>query len=157
MGLKSGLMGKPSSQESKNVNNDMIKSAYGGSMGATGQATGLMSALLGGDSSGAENYANSGGMKFLMDNMAKGVTSTKAAQGLLNSGSYGTALQDRASGIASTYLDQYMNHVNQLGELGLGAGKIVSGAGETQKAKGQKQGLLQSFASGAGSALAAGG
>lgn len=142
MGLKSFLGGKPSSQSSKNVNNDLITSNFGNTMGYANQAGSLMSALLGGDTSALNAFAKSGGEDFLMQEGQKAITSSKAAQGLLNSGSYGTALEKYGQGLASTYLNQYMQGLQNLGQLGLGAGNIVSGAGETQKSTGAKEGLI---------------
>jgi hypothetical protein len=146
MGVKSYLFGKPSSESTKNVNNDAINAAYDPVMGYAGKAGDLMSGLLGGNTDALNSYANSGGMKFLMDQGTQAITSSKAAQGLLNSGSYGTALAKYGQGLASTYLNQYMQGLSSLGQLGLGAGNIVSGAGETQKSSGAKTGLSQILA-----------
>lgn len=90
--------------------------------------------------SALSNWANSGGMKFLMDTMQKGVTSSKAAQGLLGSGSFGTALQDRAFGLGSTYLNQYMDNLFKFSNLGLGAGSLMANAGQWSKGQGPTQG-----------------
>lgn len=92
-----------------------------------------------------------------MKNMQKGVTSSKAAQGLLQSGSYGTALQDRAYGLASTYLNQYMDHALNLGKLGLGAGGVMADAGRWSKSKSSGSGGKEGLLSGVLSAAAAGG
>jgi hypothetical protein len=90
--------------------------------------------------SALDSYANSGGMNFLMQNMQKAVTSSKAAQGLLQSGSYGTALQDRGYGLASTYLNQYLNHLMDFSKLGLGAAGAMSNAGQWSQAQSQSTG-----------------
>lgn len=160
MGLKTSLFGKPSSESSKNVNNDLLTSTLSPTMGYANQAGSLMSGLLGGNTDALNAYANSGGMKFLQEQGDKAITSSKAASGLLNSGSYGTALSQYNQGLASTYLNQYMNGLNSLGQLGLGAGNIIEGAGQTQKASGAKQGLFSTLAGQAGDfakAAAAGG
>lgn len=143
------LFGGPAKSSQTNTNNDMLTGSLGGALGGASQATSLMSSLLGGDTSGVDAYAKSGGLDFLMDQMQKGVTSSKAASGLLNSGSYGTALQDRAHGLASTYLDQYMNHVNQLGQLGIGAGGVLADSGQQKKETGAKKGIAGTLIKGA--------
>jgi hypothetical protein len=150
MGIKTSLFGKPSQESSKNVNNDLITSNFGDTMGYANQAGGLMSGLLGGNTDALNSFANSGGMKFLQDQGQKTITSSKAANGLLNSGSYGTALADYGQKLASTYLSQYMGGLKDLGSLGLGAGQVVSGAGEQQKSTGAKQGLFSTLAGQAG-------
>lgn len=154
----STLFGKPatstSSSSSGNVNNDMLTGALGGTLGGAGTATNLMTSLLNGSSTdGINAYANSGGMDFLMQQGQKAITSSKAASGLLNSGSYGTALSKFGTGLASTYLDQYMNHLNQLGQLGLGAGGILADSGKVSESesedKGAKKGIAGSLIKGA--------
>ena len=67
----------------------------------------------------------------MQDQGMKGIESNKAAAGLLNSGSYGTALADYNHGLTSTYLNQYMDQVNNMGKLGLGAGGILADSGKT--------------------------
>lgn len=123
---------KSNSQEI-NTNNPMLTSAFGGAngVGLTGKAGGLLSSLLGGDTGALDSFANSGGMKWMQDQGMKGIESNKAAAGLLNSGSYGTALADYNHGLTSTYLNQYMDQVNNMGKLGLGAGGILADSGKT--------------------------
>lgn len=144
-GIGKTLFGSPakSSASSGNVNNDMLKSSLGGAVGGAGTATDLMTALLNGSTTGVDAYAKSGGMDFLMKQGQQAITSSKAASGLLNSGSYGTELAKFGQGLASTYLDQYMNHVNQLGQLGIGAGGVLADSGRTstETSKGAKKGI----------------
>jgi hypothetical protein len=109
-----------------------------GSTGGTGTPT--TGGSTGGAGSALDNYANSAGMNFLMQNMQKAVTSSKAAQGLLQSGSYGTALQDRGYGLASTYLNQYLDHLLDFSKLGLGAAGTLSNAGQYSNSQSQSTG-----------------
>lgn len=152
--IKDTLFGSPSKASSQNTNNDMLRASMGGAAGAAGQATGLMGTMLNG---GPGGYADSGGMKFLLGQGTDAVNSNMASRGLLSSGADMKGLETMRSGLASTYLDQYMNHVNQMGQLGLGAGGVLSDSGKTSNEKGAKKGLLQTFAEGAGKAAAAGG
>jgi hypothetical protein len=89
---------------------------------------------------GLENWANSGGMEFLREQGRRGITSSKAASGLLQSGSYGTALTKYNQGLASTYLNQYMDNLMGLSKLGLGAGGILGSSGSYSKGTGAQQG-----------------
>lgn len=147
-GVKDFLFGKKAKggeNESGNHAWDSIKSSFSPALGYVtqgGNAIGNILGLNGGaaQTAGLDNFANSGGMQFLMDSMAKGVTSTKAAQGLLESGSYGTALQDRAYGLGSTYLNQYLDNAFKLANLGLGAGGTMASAGQWSKGTGATQG-----------------
>lgn len=140
-----GKKPKPETSESGNSNNNLIKGAFGGMMGYGDKSSDFLASLLGmsggpAQTEGLDKFASSGGMDFLMKNMQKGVTSSKAAQGLLQSGSYGTALQDRAYGLSSTYLNNYLNHVTDLAKLGLGAGGLVAQTGQYSKGTGAQQG-----------------
>jgi hypothetical protein len=167
MGLKSTLFGKPpepQKTESGNHAYDSINSAFSPGFNYFTQGGNMLGNLLGVNGGGAqtsalENYSNSGGMKFLMDQGQRAITSSKAASGLLNSGSYGTALEKYGQGLASTYLNQYMDNLNKYSNLGLGAGQLVTGAGQYSQGTGATQGksgilpmLLQ-----AGAAIGTGG
>jgi hypothetical protein len=165
-GVKDVIFGSKSKEksESGNLNNDLLTSSLSPALGYTTSGGNMLGNLLGVGGAPAQtdalnNYANSGGMQFLMDQGQKMVTSSKAAQGLLNSGSYGTALMKYGQGLGSTYLNQYMNNLLDYSRLGLGAGGVLASSGSYSKGSGTgpKQGLLSSFAQGAGSAAAAGG
>lgn len=150
------LTGKPSkstgSTESGNKAWDSISGAFTPALGYVTQGGNAVSALLGlsgnGDAQKAalENFSNSSGMEFLRDQINNQVTSNKAASGLLNSGSTLTALQDRGAQLGSTFLNNYMQNLFGLGQLGLGAGGVMSDAGRWSKgetsSKGPKKGLL---------------
>jgi hypothetical protein len=160
-GVKDVLFGKAGHSTTKNVNNDLLTGSLSPALGYVTGGGNMMGNLLGVGGAPAQtdaltNFANSGGMKFLMDQMAKGVTSTKASQGLLNSGSYGTALQDRSMGLASTYLNQYMSQLMDYSKLGLGAAGVLSDSGKQESSVGSKPGLYQTLAANAGKAASAG-
>lgn len=142
------LFGGPSrSSESSlshsgNVNNDMLTGSLGGTVGSTGKASSMLENLLGlnggpAQTSGLENFSNSGGMQFLRDQGMKGIESNSAAKGLLNSGSYGQALAGFNNNLASTYLNQYMSNVNDLGKMGLGASGVLADTGKVSDASSQ--------------------
>jgi hypothetical protein len=147
--LKETLLGKSagseSSSKSGNYAYDPISSAYKPALNYVTGAGNMMSNMLGlgggaAQTGALENFANSGGMKFLQEQGMKGITSSKAASGLLNSGSYGTALAKYNQGLASTYLNQYMQNLQGLGGLGINAGQVMAGAGNWSKSSGEQSG-----------------
>lgn len=139
--------GSNQSASSGNVNNGAITGALNPAMGYVGQAGNLMSSLLGGNQTALNNFANSGGMQFLEDQGQKMVTSSMAAKGLLNSGGYGQALEQYGQNLGSTYLNQYLQDVNNLGQLGLGAAGVVSDAGKTSsETSSSKNGIIPGIA-----------
>lgn len=148
MSVKSVLFGKkpkPEMSESGNHAYDDINSAFSPGFSYFTGGGNMMGNLLGVNGGPAqtgalENFANSGGMDFLMKQGQRAITSSKAASGLLNSGSYGTALTKYGQGLASTYLNQYMNNLLDYSKLGLGAGGLVTQAGAYSKGSGPTQG-----------------
>lgn len=87
-----------------------------------------------------ENFANSAGMQFLREQGIKGINADKSAKGLLQSGSTGTALDRFNTGLASTYLNQYLQNVFDYSRLGLGAGGLLASAGSYSNSTGQSTG-----------------
>lgn len=118
-----------------------------------GNMVGNMLGLGGGPAqTGAlDNFANSGGMQWAMDQGNKMMNSNQAAKGLLKSGSTLEGIQQYGQGLGRTYLTSFMDNLFKLGNLGLGAGGVMSDAGKWSKghkeAEGEKDGLLSSFAS----------
>jgi hypothetical protein len=140
-----GKKPKPESSQSGNLNNDLITGAFKPALGYLTSGGNAVSSLLGlgggpAQTEGLENFANSGGMNFLMDQGRRAITSSKAASGLLKSGSYGTALTKYGQGLGSTYLNQYMDHLFNLSKLGLGAGGLIAQTGQYSKGTGAQQG-----------------
>lgn len=138
-----------SSQKSKssNVNNSALTSSLSPVVGYANQAGNLMSSLLGGDTTALNNFSNAGGLQFLEDQGQKMVTSSKAAQGLLNSGSYGTALEQYGQNLGNTYLNNYLSQVGNLGQLGLGAAGVLADSGRVSSEKSNsKNGILPTLA-----------
>lgn len=153
MGLKSFLFGKkpkPETSTSGNYAYNGLNTALSPSVNFLSQGGNMLGNLLGVGGGAAqtgalENFANSGGMKFLQDQGMKMVTSSKAASGLLNSGSYGTALEKYGQGLASTYLNDYMKNLLGFSNLGLGAAGILSDAGRYSTGTGATQGKSGAF------------
>lgn len=130
MGLSLG--GGKSKNKSGNSNNGMLTGALGSTVGGAGNATSLMSNVLNG---GPGGFADSGGFDFLLKKGTEGVNSDMASRGLLNSGADMKALEDYRGGLAQTFLDKYLGHVNEMGQLGVGAAGVLSDSGKTSKGK----------------------
>src|SRR5207342_1739979 len=119
--------------------------AYGS--GGAGVAGGGMG---GGAMGGFNNFLDSSAYNFIKDEAMSGLTNSAAGQGMLRSGATAKALQDRAANIGKTYFDNYLNHLTDVSKLGLGAGGLISGAGNWSKSKGPTQGGMGMDLLGAG-------
>lgn len=172
-GVGDALFGKPSEQSSDSTSHSgnlaypAISGAFSPALGYTTQGGGMMANLLGlgggpAQTAGLQNFADSGGMKFMQDQGNRQINSNQAAKGLLNSGSTLKALEKYGQGLGSTYLNQYMSQLMDLSKLGLGAGGIMAQAGQTSDSKshsegtGEKQGMLGQIAAGAAQGAAMG-
>jgi hypothetical protein len=157
-GVGKFLFGAPAESKQKSESGNHAWPAVSGAMtpamGYTTQGGNLVASLLGvggapAQTEALENFANSGGMQFLKDQGMDMVTSSKAAKGLLNSGSYGTALMKYGQGLGSTYLNQYLGHALDLSRIGLGAAGAMTGAGGWSKGSGnstpEKKGIVPSI------------
>jgi hypothetical protein len=153
-----GSEGDPGESESGNHAWDVLRGSLTPAVGYLTGGGNMLGNLLGVGGGPAQtdalnNFSNSGGMQFLQEQGMKGVTSSKAAQGLLKSGSYGTALSKYNQGLASTYLNSYMDKLLGYSQLGLGAANTLAGAGQystgttaTQGKQGSLPSLLQAGA-----------
>lgn len=141
-GIVDTLFGKEGKQSSSTGNHayEGLNSAFSPALGYVGQAGGLASNIL---SQGPGGFADTGGMKFLLDQGTNQVNSNFYSRGLGQSGAAMKGLEKYRHGLASTYLNQYMDQVFNLGKLGLGAGGVLADAGRYSKSKGNsgKQGI----------------
>jgi hypothetical protein len=141
-----GSKPKAGKSESGNTAYPWLKDTY--SPMATGgtQAYGALNNLLGvgGDADAQQgaynNYLNNSGFNYIMDNAMQGVTNSAAGKYLLRSGATAKGLQDRASNISKTFFQDYLDRLGQSSQLGLGAGSLISGAGQYSKGTGGTQG-----------------
>lgn len=76
------------------------------------------------------NYTNSSGLQFQLQQGNRAVTSNAASRGLLNSGSTLKALQDRGQQTGASYFGQYMNALSGVNNLGMSAGSAIAGVGQ---------------------------
>lgn len=143
----------PATSSSTNVNNDLIKSTYGGQMGAGTGATNFLSSLLTGSGntgaaqSGYNNYLQNAGYAPAMRQLSQSVTGQGAASGILNSGSTAKALQSRGTELNQQYFNNYLQQLAGLSGLGLQAGGLVANAGQQSKSNGGGPSTVGSIAS----------
>lgn len=151
------LKPKPATSSSENVNNDLIKSTYGGMLGAGTGATNYLSSLLTGqgDTSAAQggyqSYLQNAGYAPAMRQLAQGITGQGAASGILNSGTTAKALQSRGADLNSQYFNNYLQQLSGLSGLGLQAGGLVANTGQTSKSNGGGPSTAGTIASTVGS------
>lgn len=147
-----------SSSLSENVNNDYIKSAYGGTVGAGTGATNFLQSLLTGQgdtaaaNGGYQNYLQQAGYAPAMRQLSQGVTGQGAAAGLLNSGTTAKALQSRGAELNQGFFNNYLQNLSGLAGQGLQAGGLIANTGQrsTSSGRGGSPGLLGSIGSAVG-------
>ena len=81
------------------------------------------------EATGLNNWANSGGINFILDQGQKAISGASAGNGVFNSGATGKALVNYGQQLGNTFLNNYMGHLTNLGQLGLGAASGLSNAG----------------------------
>lgn len=99
-----------------------------------------------------QQFANSAGVRFAMDEMGRAVSHNAAGRGALESGAAAKALQDRASNIAvRDYFMPYMGMLSGLSGQGAQAGSAVAGVGSNfgSLAAGINSGMGNAIANGA--------
>lgn len=146
------LTGKPQSSSSKNLAYPEINQDFGGWAAPATGAVGQMADLLGvgPNGGGFQSYLGKSGYDWVRDQGSKAITGNNAARGLLNSGSTLKALDTYGQNLGNTYLGNYLGQLGDLSKLGLGAGNLITQAGQVSKGTGATQGLGQII----GSALA---
>lgn len=128
--------GSKSKSQSGNLAYPFIQENYGQSgADAYNNALGGLGDVLQG---GPQAFWDQGGGQFLLDQGLDGLTSKFSSMGLTRSGAAMKGMEQFRSGLASTYLDNWLNHMTDYGKLGLGAGGLVSGAGQYSKGKGSE-------------------
>lgn len=128
------LFGKSAPATSNNKFADQLNQQFSpmANYGAQGMGQYANILGLGGDAaqSGAmDNYYNSSGGKFLMNQGMDQIMGNRAAGGLLRSGGTSKAIEDYRSGLASTKMGEYMGLLGNMNQQALGAGQIISNAG----------------------------
>lgn len=101
---------------------------------------------------GLQNYFNSSGGQFLLNQGLDSLTNKFSAMGLSRSGAAMKGMEQFRQDLVSTKLDNYLGQLNDLARIGLGSGGLMSSAGAYSKGEGQGGGGLGSIL---GSALGA--
>ena len=139
MGFLGGGGGKQkSTSESGNKNLEYINSNFSPWVDRGGQGVNMMGDILMGGPQGEaalNDYWDSSGGKFLLDQGLEGLTNQYTKLGLSKSGPAMKGMETFRQGLASTKLDNYLGHLGQLGQLGLGAGGLITQAGQYSKSK----------------------
>lgn len=124
-----------STSSSKNVAYDDIKNTFSPVAGYAGSGAADIMKLLGGDSSGFDKYKDATGFDFAAEQGSRGITGNAAARGLLRSGSTGQALVNYGNNIQQQSSGNYLDRLLGLSNLGLGAGGLITQAGQTSESK----------------------
>lgn len=137
-----GSQSKGSTQsQSNNQAYPALSTALSGSVNNGADASNQLSNLLGlngaqGQNAGFQNWQNSTGYQFGLNQGTQAITGNAATQGLLNSGSTAKALDTYGQNYANT---QYGNYTNQLQQL-IGSGNqsagVIDSAGQQSTSSG---------------------
>lgn len=126
-----------SSGSSSNQAYPFLQQQFGSTTGQTADAGSLISSLLGVPGSnpatgqaGLNNYNNSTGMQFQLNQGTQAIDNNNASRGLLQSGATGKALEQYGTGLANQNFNSYLSNLFNLGNQGLQAGSVISGAGQ---------------------------
>ncbi len=136
-----GINKSSQSSSSSNQAFPMLQSSLGGSLGNVNAASSGLSALLGGDNTGLKAYQKATGFDPQLNYGMRGVTGAGAAHGLLNSGSTGKSLMSYGNMLENQSSQNFIQNLLGFGQLGLGAGGVLAGAGQTSNSSGKSKGL----------------
>lgn len=126
--------GSTSSANTHNVNNNDITGALNPVMQNGAGASSQIANMLGlngpaGQQQGFQNWQNSTGYQFGMQQGQDSITGNAATQGLLNSGSTLKALDTYGQNYANTQYQNYLNPLQNLMSTGVQAASPIASAG----------------------------
>ncbi len=128
-----------STSQSINTNKDLVDNMFSG-MGQNGAgASNQMADMLGlngnaSQSQGFNNWKQSTGYQFGLNQGEDSITGNAATQGLLNSGSTLKSMNTYGQNYADTKYGDYMNQLQGLMNGGLGAGGLIANVGQQSDA-----------------------
>ena len=157
MGKIFGGSKQKSTSTSSNKAYDQQNQTFSPVTNLTGSSANAMSALLNGDTSGFNAFKDATGFNALTEQGSRGITGNAAAGGLLRSGGTGKALQNYGQAMNSQFADNYFSKLLSQAQLGLGAGNLIAGAGQTSNSTSSSKSKpgLGGLLGGAGSLIAA--
>lgn len=126
--------GSSGSQSSSNQAYPYLQGALSPGVASGQSATSQLANMLGlngpaGQQQGFNNWQNSTGYQFGLDQGSKAITGNAAASGLLDSGSTAKALDTYGQNYANTQYQNYLNPLENLMSSGLTGAGIIGGAG----------------------------
>lgn len=157
------LSGKSKSKtESGNYAWPQIQEEFSPWIGQGTNATNALGGILTGNTAEhnqmLDNYWKSSGGDFLLNQGLDGLMSRYSGMGLRQSGAAMKGMEDYRQGLASTKLDNYLGQLRGLSQLGLGAGGLITQAGQWSKGSSKNSeglgGLIGSLATAAAMASA---
>lgn len=130
----------------------MLSSALGGTVGTGTSAGNQLANMLGlngsqGQNQGFQDWQNSTGYQFGLNQGTQAITGSAAAKGLEDSGATGKALTQYGQNYANTQYQNYINPLQSLLSSGLQAGSVISGAGNTSQSQNQSTNTSQGSSS----------
>jgi hypothetical protein len=138
----SNVFGKTNSRsDSVNTNKALINQTYSPTMNTGVAAGNQIASMLGLNGNGAQNQAfqnwqNSTGYKFGLQQGLDSINGNAAAQGLMNSGATAKALETYGQNYANTQYGNYLSELMGLGNQGLQAGNLVANVGQNSSSQG---------------------
>ncbi len=150
------LKPKTPKSSSVNTNNSLITSTYTPQINQGVQANNFLSSLLTGQGDvgaaqgGLNNYLQMAGYAPAMRQLSQNLTGQGAASGLLRSGSFLKALQNRGAELNQGFTNNYLQQLAGLSGLGLQGGGLITNAGQTSSSSGGGSSTLGGIASAVG-------
>jgi len=133
--ISKALFGKNKAATSDNKFADQLNTSFSPWVQQGTAGMGQYANILGLGGEGAQtdaldNWWNSSGGDFLLNQGMDQIMGNRAAGGLLRSGGTSKAIEDYRSGLASTKLGEYMGLLDNMNKNALGAGGIIANAGQ---------------------------
>lgn len=146
----SPLGGQSQQSSSSNQAFGQLSSGLGGNVTNGAGADSQIANMLGlngnaAQSQGFNNWKNSTGYQFGLNQGMQSINGSAATQGLLNSGGNEKAIQTYGQNYANTQYGNYMNQLQGLLTGGNQSGSVISSAGNTQQSTGGTSPGMGSF------------
>lgn len=142
-----------SKSKSTNTNKGVVTSAFSPLMGQAVSSNNSISALLGGDTTGFDQFKNATGFDFEMFRGMDQLGSASSGRGVFRSGARDKAVAEFGGNLNNRFAQQYLQTLLGQGQQALGAGQLVAGAGQESTSK-SKPGIAQFLGQAAGAAAA---
>lgn len=127
--------GSSGSTQSSNQAYPGLSTSLAGNIGNVGAAGGQLASMLGlngsqGQNQAFQNWQNSTGYQFGLNQGMQSINGNAAAQGLLGSGATGKALETYGQNYANTQYGNYTNLLQSLLNSGNQSAGVLAGAGQ---------------------------